>query len=289
MSKWFYYVLGDLEQYNPEDEFSDLVECSTFDDNGEYHSYDDKPSLVLVKDDRKLIYWHSHGEMFREGDKPSYINVSPESYSTYDSNNLLHSYNGMPSMIKIHVRVKLVTARWTNHGLEHRPDYLPSEITIDQVNISKESRSDNKFVTRYEDRNEWHVLGYLHNDKGVSIEKISNYKKANNKWALFGVTLTQEDFRKIKTFQRRRKTPLWLSFLHVVGLLNYSQVAQTLDNANHLEKVPLSWVLRSLGLNDEIYSNHINKLISYPRERPHSLKAIEEITEFSNEVGKHNA
>jgi hypothetical protein len=304
MIKWFQSLPAVLEQYNPEDKFNSFNELETFDENGKYHSYNDEPSLVVYDGNGKLFCWHSHGEIFREDDKPASIRVSPVFYRTYDANNNLHSYDGMPSVINIirYSLTKTITAGWLEHGIFHRTGDLPAEITTyqvhgqgsNQVEKPEESyfehgvfhRANNKPARKREHGDEWHVLGHLHNDKGIAIGLANNHESVDNEWALFGVRLTQEDYQQIKSFQHRRRAPLWLSFLYVIGLVDYTQVTFVLNKTNNFEALPINWVLHMLGLTDMIYNEHITTFSAsstiWKQETP-SLKAIEEITEFNKQ------
>ncbi len=62
--------------------------------NGQYHSYDNKPSLISKNDEQ---YWHKEGKLHRDDDKPAII------YSNgilcWCKNGKYHRDNDLPAVI----------------------------------------------------------------------------------------------------------------------------------------------------------------------------------------------
>jgi hypothetical protein len=88
----------------------------TINDDGHFHSFDDKPSIV---EDSGQCEWHQNGDLHRDGDKPALINHNTKKWYC---NGLLHRENNLPASVSIYGE------EWFKMGVRHRDDDGPAII-----------------------------------------------------------------------------------------------------------------------------------------------------------------
>jgi hypothetical protein len=291
MPKVFRNMPKELEQYNPKDEFSFLTEQATFDEKGRYHSYNDQPSLVefvQLDDGVKKIYWHSHGVLHREGNKPPYICIDKSSYITHDANKEVRSFGDLPSVIFYNRYTEDHTVSWNISEVLHR-EGNPAEICVNKFGVRTETWYEKGIIHRGDGlpaiidplKNEWFVKGFRHNENGYSYRyEPTSDVKSYFEWNLYDIEISEKSFVTLKAFQKEKDVPLWLAFLHEFKIIEDSQVDFFLKEDCY-ENLPLDWALRSLGVTDKVF-NH--KLVEFQPLQfnvgENHLKALIEIAEF---------
>jgi hypothetical protein len=295
MLKFFSDLPAEFEQYNPVNACAYFDERETRDENGLLHSYDDKPSRVKINGERTWEFlWHSHGKLHRENNQPPYLFFAKDVYVTLNADEKEHSFNGNPSKILYQLMSNSFTAVWAKNGATHRENDLPAILSINNDNneLIQEDyyknghchRSGNRRATYNCNRESWEVKGIIHNDESYAeLSKIMPpYLK---KWVLYGVPMKEHIFDSIKTFQREKNVPLWVAFFNSLELIEESEIDLLLDTVNNFDEVPFQWVIRSLGITDEIFNKQIGDLFGRTKfiQETFSLKAVETIVKFDKE------
>lgn len=72
-----------------------MTDIKTFDTQGKYHSYDDKPAFT----EGASTFWYKHGLMHRENDLPACSLMDGEIYE-WRFNGLRHRENNQPAMVR---------------------------------------------------------------------------------------------------------------------------------------------------------------------------------------------
>jgi hypothetical protein len=302
MSKFFDNFPEAFEQYNPEFDFTDTPDSETRDENGEYHSYEDKPSLIFSESRGsgvKNLYWHSHGRVSRKGNKFSHLSVSEGIYySTYDSNDNIHSFNNQPGEVFYDSTRQRFSITFYQENELHRENGEPAQYTFDENGtfVSEEYYEDGlshrgkglpSSLKNYEEAitRRWMVKGFAHNENGPFYSFRSNHDNQNScEWALYNVSLKEFRFNTIKSIQEEIDAPLWLAFLRGFELVSEAQVNFVLDNNFHNE-LPLDWNLKTLGITNEFFDSKMCKLQKEPEAyiKTAPLKALLDITKFNNQ------
>jgi hypothetical protein len=296
MAKLFPNMPPALEEYNPEDVFSDYTKDSkTFDENGKLHSYDDIPSTVEIETTGfKIIVWHSHGKIYREN-KPSYVILDADSFRTYDNEYELHSFNDMPSLIDVDKGQTTLT--WHNHGVNERQGDLPAIIRANQEQILQYShyeqgkihRANNQPASFSNSIESWYVKGENHNAEGHSSimkSKNQNPEDTYQTWHLYNVQLQETAFNSIKTFEIEKRVPIWVAFLYELDVIRDTEISLFLKETGVWDETfPMTWVLKSWGITAENYSKKIMDLYYHDsrianNQTYFSLKSFLEIAEF---------
>lgn len=281
MSKHFTNFPPEFEQYNPEAlpvEWDS--EENTFDKQGNPHSYNDKPLLILGKAPKKKatgIYalqnyyysWYKHGKSWRADNKPITILINDQKYATYDKDLKLHSYDDAPAEITWNAKYDELKLVWYIHGVVHREKDLPSII---------DRRAKKEVLEKYywhgvihranslpaeikPDSKTWMVQKALHNSEGPAfVGKHSFEKEDNCRWGLYGVILYEELFDEVKSCERETGAPLWAAFLTTLGFLTKEDLImfmQEFDLEN--TSIPKTWVLRVWGITSETFDTKIGQ------------------------------
>jgi hypothetical protein len=262
MPKLFANFPFGFEQYNPEIIIFDEDNLVTVDDEGRHHSYDDKPA-VTVKHPKGLIelWWYSHGVLYRENGKPLHVMYGPALYATYTADGMMHSYNEQPAAIII--PIPLVTTykdvvefsanfEWYRNGTLHRSNDLPAmQVVRDNVIISEI----------------YYIAGLKHRPKENIVYNNFAYSRHNASLTestcyhcLYGVVFSEEIFDRIMMLKRTENVPLWAAFFFVLDVLSkesFNALKQQYDSWE--ESVPFTWVMRTLGVTEEIFQTKIRE------------------------------
>lgn len=274
MDKFFRNMPPALEQYNPEDTFDKFRKSyETFDENGLLHSFNDEPSKVIIHDTKqKDIMWHSHGELYRDDDRPARINLSRNSFMTLDENRKPHSYGNMPS--KIDSTGAKIWLAWHNNGVPHRSGDLPAEVTSTQKEIVEYAyyeqgqlhRGNNQLSLLTDHSKAWLVKGIRHNSVNYSALELekgldSSSLSARKAWHLYGTRVKEETFSAIKSFEAEKNVPLWVAFLYKLDVIGDSEINVFLNESGSWDNsFPISWVLKAWHITDEAYSDKVREL-----------------------------
>lgn len=264
-----------LEQYNPE-AFPIKLQYrkKTYDKDGNYHSYNDMPMFVSSNRDNPLFYrlaWYSHGKKYREGNKPVSITLENGTYATYDENDKLHSYDGMPSSIEHDEILNYLDLQWHNHGMLHRDNDKPASISGSPKDYM-EVYYQNDMVHRENflpaivkgEEKTWFIQDILHNVEGFAAlsPKSLYYPQGITDHGLYGVVLPEETFQTVKVFAETTNAPLWLSFFVTLGIVEVEQVnSLTNSDTGKFESVfPINWLLHFWNITNETFTEKVNKL-----------------------------
>lgn len=302
MPKFFKNFPTNFERYNPEDNFTLLEDIETRDENDKYHSYDDKPSLVFAKSNEsevKDIYWHSHGRINRQNNKPPHVSITKNTYyATYDSNENLHSFNGNPGDIFYDPTNKEFVVTFYKNNLIHRTGGNPAQYAFNEAGqVTGENYYENDYFhrggglpagfTKWSNANAktWAVKSFAHNENGPSyvLETTTQFQNTLQ-WALYDIRLTEAVFNTIKFFEEEDSLPIWLAFLKGLKIIDEAQVHSVLNNNLHKD-LPLEWALKSIGITNEIFDHKTSNMKKQSRHysRGSSLKALLEITKFNEQ------
>lgn len=292
MTKFFKSMPSHLEQYNPDEVFFDDSNINktyesgwevvkTFDENGLLHSYNDVPSLSRRDDVAKEFQWHSHGELYREDNKPVYVSfINDNYYATYDEKGA-HCFNDMPSIVQFY---KAFSCRitWSEGANKHRENDLPAIIAwkkvISDINAARHITNESYYEHGKRHRKHgkpaevnpnmpmWMVQGVLHNSNSFALSTNKNMSKRVIKtWSLYGVVMPEQFFNTIKTFNTSTNVPLniplWVAFLYRLKLIDMKTIRLFVNEENLWSPdVPIAWLIQALGLTDEMFVSRINFL-----------------------------
>jgi hypothetical protein len=277
MSKHFSNLPKQLEQYNPEsyERYSSQLysqERKTFDEKGLLHSYNDEPSLVSIESfGKRGLFWHAHGVPYRANNKPVHVVILAHSYKTYDENEKLHSYNGMPASITFYMKDKW-NLTWYKKGSPHRENNLPAD-TYWKVNRFRKGSAklieDSYFVDGERHRDGGlpaenttetqisYIKGYMHNEETHAYSKNRKKTQASIKrWSLYGVDVPEEVFETFKQMEEKHLFPSWVNFLLILEAITESDM-KAFSEAEGSFDLPLLWVLRSLGITEEKFKKDV--------------------------------
>jgi hypothetical protein len=277
MSKHFGTFPPEFEQYDPEKVLIGGSKIKqTFDENGKLHSFNDVPSFMGKKKgfhtSSYSFEWHFHGELFRENGNPPRIEFSNNSYTTYDENRTIHSYNDQPAMIESYSNGNTLLS-WGSHGLVHRENDLPAviKVSIPEINEgvktysveniykfnSLQHRGHGLPAVEREGSSVWMVHGVHHNAQGRAIFhkalEASNFRTQD--WGLYGFRMLKTHFSKIKKLETSKQIPLWVAVLLFFDFINEENLNlfKTKDNLWD-SNIPVEWVLRAWGLTNETFT-----------------------------------
>jgi hypothetical protein len=306
MVKFFPTMPAILESFNPEAPTEEWFGEKTFDENGELHSYNDvpiysydglhkkgmpnfKPDLPFsLKLWQAVSYsWYSHGKLHREGNKPVRIKIVGEKYSTYDSEDNLHSYNDKPAVVSLEDNAgKDFRLVWFEHGVEHRENDSPATIVCSiegnlDIEIYKTHgvihRSNNlpARITPYSQA--WKVEGCYHNLIGASyVANDGNVRKAI--WSLYGMEISETSFNQIKTISDDTNIPYWAVFLLTFDFIAPEHLNSFISKEGKWNTLlPSSWILRFWNITETFFNNKaLEKGWSFntTKNRFHSFIAI---------------
>lgn len=288
MLKHFADFPQEFEQYNPEKVLlGELKKKQTFDENGKLHSFNDVPSFMggkaTLSKGSYAFEWHSHGELFRDNGKPPRIVFSDNSYTTYDENRIMHSYNDQPAYIESYSNGNALLA-WCSHGLIHRENDLPAQIkvSIPELNEGVKTYSvENVYKLNHlkhrghglpalerEGSSIWMVHGIHHNAQGRAIfhKALETSSFRPQDWGLYGFRMLKTHFLKIKKLEVTKRIPLWVAALLFFDFINEENLNlfKTKDNLWD-SNIPIEWVLRAWGLDAETFTAKKKALASKPR------------------------
>lgn len=287
MSRFFKKFPKTLEQYNPE--LLNLDSASeTFDKEGHLHSFDDIPALTIDRSlGKKQAYWYSHGQPYRANDKPVSIYCDDNYY--YRTNNdqkLMQTYGDKPSYIEFSNNRLLLT--WTDKGTLHRTGDLPAEViwrTFDSTEFfylsdenyienGEKHRGGNLPASSTDTSQDWYVRDVAHNTQDASHTLVNDDKSVTQLWTLYGVGVSKKVFDAFKQVEQDNNVPSWVAFLVFFEVLQQKDLEALCDNTGSWDSnLPLPWVLRSLGLTNDIFLKKFDKFrkkhhvhLSYIRE-----------------------
>lgn len=286
MAKIFPTFPAHLEQFNPEQLPTQLeLGERTFDEDGKPHSYNDKP-LFSTEDTEDpadvFLFWFSHGENYREGDKPSCISFVNNEYTTYDENMEQHSYGGLPAFISYNTWTQAVEFLWYNHGSIHRDDDKPASIrSFDMGQTERyyknglKHRDNNLPAAILLDSKRWLVQDVLHNPEGLAVMQLSSQLRPEgiSDWGLYGVKFLEDTFNQIKTFSAESGTPLWVSLFFALGIIKSEHIREFNNpNTGRWDSyLPVEWYLRLWGVDEKSFVEGINESADFdfhPRFNP---------------------
>jgi hypothetical protein len=267
-SKFFPNLDPSFDKFNPEAIPQEWFESETYDENGQYHSYDDKPALAIEYSTTYSTYfrWYNHGVIEREGNKPPIISVKKDEYVTYNANEEEHSFGENPSYIHrpssaLRVQEEL-WVEWSHNGLHNRDGDLPSRCIYTKDKIILEayylkgvlSRLGGKPARLQETTKTWKVNNIAHNSTGPELEQYDekgNFIYARN--ALYGVFMSKKLFDKINDFQLDHKIPLWVAFLYELGMITEEDLLFVKSDEKQWESnLPMSWLIRYYHLDEQV-------------------------------------
>lgn len=106
---------------------SDSIISETRDSNGELHSFNDEPALVVETTSKRVISkWFSHGLLSRLESKPP-MTVSKEGYyATFNAKEILHSFNDEPALITFSTKEEYTNNYWYKNGYLSREGFKPT-------------------------------------------------------------------------------------------------------------------------------------------------------------------
>lgn len=264
MPKHFANFPSEFEAYNPEAIIFDEDNLITVDDDGKYHSYDDKPAFV-VNHDKGLIelWWYSHGLPYRENNKPLHVMYGPDFYTTYTIDGMLHSYEEQPAVIVIPTPLfgsekeldkSAITFEWYRNGAFHRGQDLPALQIVRKNMITSEA---------------YYIEGLKHRPQVTtpSLKKHFAYYSYNSfsnqsefRQYLYGVSLTENMFNNIMLSKKTEDIPLWVAFFFALGIIDQETMNVVKNQLQDWDqKVPFAWVMRTLNITEEIFQNQIKK------------------------------
>lgn len=251
MAKHFKNFPPEFEKYNPE--VFDLAqnELKTFDLEGSLHSHNDKPSLIMRQNNVvRSATWHSHGQVFREGGRPSQILFANNRYESRNESFNIHSDGDLPAMITYDADFEEFWLEWHKEGHSHRENGLPDMIISSpkgnsffyHVNGFRHRDGDlPAYITP--DEKQWFFLNRLHNSSGPAVVEAGRPFK----WYLFGVQIREETFNAIHAYRKSTEVPLWVAFLVKMNMTSVEAVESLFNNSGKWESfLPNSWVLRWL-------------------------------------------
>lgn len=110
----------------------------------------------------------------------------------------------------------------------------------------------------------WAILGNLHNTTGPAKTKTHEdflSKTFTQNWYLYGVHLSEENFRNIKTYQAKYKNPLWVAFLREFKLLDDTLLTSFTDEfGNWDSELPTNWLLQAFNVTEEKWDKFAKKV-----------------------------
>jgi hypothetical protein len=276
MYKHFTNFPEELEQYNPEAlQVSDFANLETFDEQGQFHSFNDQPAHIVkgsIDNLENEFFWYKNNKIHREGDKPPIADARVDiSYATYNDQYQRHSYNDLPSNIICYGPNQKTSMNdsfhldWHKDDKWHRDNGKPASIMIKQGEIIQ--------TTHY-------IKGVQHNENGPA-----HFGKKGSSWTLFGVTLPEKAFLSIISYQKEENVPLWVAFLCVLEVVVKDYVDTLRDESNHWNiKLPLEWQLRFLGVTNETLKTRINSNSSFRmRANDTSLTSLKTLIQYEEE------
>lgn len=292
MSKLFNGLPPEFEQYNPENLITkfDLDNryspgyTSTFDNNGLFHSYDDLPSEVYNtysgSGTTYTFHWHQHGVLARSGNRPVRVEISESKYSTLDSNNELHSYNGQPAFMNFSVTETAgsVLLKWAEHGCLGKDKDEPSVIKTwngfhrKYFHKNNEFHRDNNPALIEENKSLWIVASALHNENGpAKVERFRGDSSFSSSWYLYGVHLERPVFNAIKAYQASNNIPLWVAFLCVVGLIDAETLSYFTDTSGKwATRLPTKWIWQALNITEQTWDAFASKVYAEDGSKFHN-------------------
>jgi hypothetical protein len=282
MSKHFMKFPFGLDEYNPPKlNGKDFTKNETLDKNEKYHSFNDKPSLITKSNlymDSEEFYWHSHGKLYRKGNRAPIIFSSPTFYITNDENSNLHSYEGKPAYL-CSIKDKNEDAlllKWYSAGKLHRNDDFPALLAITDGEFSEEIFYKNDVLHRgnglpaqHESTfTAWVVEGGVHNiSKPAILKRSLDQLHLGSQWGLYGVSITESVFDATISYHVKRQVPLWVAFLHTLNIITTADISNFANIFNNWDtQLPLEWLLRAWGVTDEKFKKHVELLVSDPRD-----------------------
>lgn len=279
----------ELEKYNPET-YDYALDLGTFDTEGSFHSYADNPSYGRHnKDEEFNLYWHCHGQLYREDDKPTNATFSNGYYETRDAQGELHSEGDKPSSI-IHYREHNIwRLQWHSHGTPHRENGLPVFVAWRLAAPNDEEYMVNGVYHRANSlpakitrkQKTWLVLDELHNAEGAAIQHTASSK--GNEWCLYGVGMPESTFDAIINLHHTKNVPLWAAFLCELGFFDETALDTLKDESYSLDtNLPIAWFMRLCGITEKSFTDRISKMTSDTQQIGFRQFFLEEVNRFEN-------
>lgn len=276
MPKHFADFPKELEQYNPELlQVSDFANLKTFDEQGQFHSFDDKPAHIVEASPDNLeneFFWYKNNKINREGNKPPIADARVGiSYVTYNDKYQRHSYNDLPSTIICYYSTQTTSINdsfqldWHQNDRWHRDNNKPASIITRQGKIIEAS---------------YYIKGVRHNENGPA--RTGNY---GSLWSLFEVDIPEKAFISIMNYKKEENVPLWVAFLCVLEVVVKDEVDALRDESNRWNtKLPLEWQLRVLGVTNETLKTRINNNSSFKiRANDTTLASLKTLIQYEEE------
>lgn len=219
-------------------------------------SYEDQTVLSILKEIGKASLYEDYGSV----EPASIVITNKYLYETFDENNKLHSYNGLPASILYRETFNVFDFLWYEHGVLHRESGLPV--------IIRESRlmchlAEGDFLDKLvNEETACFVRGHLHNRHGFATS-LSTQKKPSNShaWALYGLQVSKKTFSKAIQYHKAKKVPLWVAFLRIIGMVSEDSIRLFKDDDNIWDaSLPLLWVLRAWGIDEETFETKCDEL-----------------------------
>jgi hypothetical protein len=308
MDKLFPVMPDECEHFNPEvfpsewfDSQGDLI--FTFDENGEFHSYNDAPAFADTKSKNKRNFmWYNHGVLERKNGLAPFIYIENDvdriTYMTSLDGKTAHSFNGFPSKIYYYSKNEQFKFFWHNNGQPHRENSLPVNLFFSEKKFQSEQVKGNA-----SDYKIWKVCGVIHNVNGPAEIGNPILKNAQSKivstddYFLYGIALRKSLFEEVKVYQTKTSVPLYASLLSALGVIS----EESLDVLKSGElKVPITWLTRYWGLTDELLDEKLirlsqsNPMFSYARKfiSPRPLTDLITVVTFEEQLivnaGEHS-
>lgn len=285
MTKLFTGLPPEIEHYNPDEKWEDFhlerredAPLNTFDEEGKLHSFNDFPSSIEYSAGWVALNWHSHGKLFREG-KPFQISLlkDPDArnafkvyeYVTTGDDGRLQSYGAAPAYISQNVNDFItVYLEWSQDSEADFAKDVPKIIRFRKgspelqyfIGPTLHRGNDLPAIVSKHHR-KWLVLGNLHRETGASLIRQKTHEDENSEWFLYGISVSEKRFNRIKYFQKKHSAPFWVAFLHEVKLANKESLKPFMDRKNQWNTVlPDAWVVKALGITEDNW-NEMHKTV----------------------------
>lgn len=296
MPKHFSKLPAEFEAYNPEVIKLTSSSVETFDEQGNYHSFDDKPAAFTTAFQEDLFVWFNHGVLSRGNDKPCRVIFGKYTYETSNDANNSHSYEDSPSNIYEIGNKEGYHFEWRQDGVLHREGNLPALINWSNDWHSKKSHIKKGRASSSEygqGLRTWFICGEMHNANGPASVQNTKKNLVTKEYGLYGVKLPLEAFERIQAYRVEEKVPLWFAFLYELDLFDTEAVPALKDNvATMICLASTKWVLRSLGVNEDTFSDAVtaksyeNSEYNFSRDEYNAqtrLNSLTNIIEFEKE------
>lgn len=275
-SKFFPNLHANFDNLNPEAIPQEWLEPDTYDENGQLHSYDDKPAMKVEYADNTAVFfkWYNHGIIGRQGNKPPIVSAKQSTYITYNAEEEEHSFDGKPSYIyEVHpgtLDEPQLWLEWSANGLPHRDEDLPAKCIYTKDKLTLEAYYSNGTLTRFggkpasvkKTEKLWRIHNVPHNANGPEFEKYSKYGSlVHDKYALYGVSMSQELYNEISDYHLTNRAPLWVAFLHKLDFITEEQLSFAEGDDKQWENsLPDAWLIRCYGLNEQACMEKLEQL-----------------------------